>query len=146
MADEFDKGIEELDREIGMRLRAALDDVEPDEAASARMLTALKDAEAMRKVTAEAAGGEGAHADIRQRATGTGNAAPRPRGRIAVWKVAAPIAAVLIVAAIGFGVGFFPAVLIYGLVFAKRKSVGSPESGVGSRETGETEEEKQETI
>ena len=104
MADEFDKGIEELDREIGMRLRAALDDVEPDEAASARMLTALKDAEAMRKVTAEAAGGEGAHADIRQRATGTGNAAPRPRGRIAVWKVAAPIAAVLIVAAIGFGV------------------------------------------
>lgn len=49
-------------------------------------------------------------------------------------------------AAIGFGVGFFPAVLIYGLVYAKRKSVGSPESGVGSRETGETEEEKQETI
>ena len=104
MADEFDKGIEELDREIGMRLRAALDDVEPDEAASVRMLTALKDAEALRRVTVEAAGGESAHADSRQRAAGTGSAAPHPRGRIAVWKVAAPIAAVLIVAAIGFGI------------------------------------------
>lgn len=46
-------------------------------------------------------------------------------------------------AAVGFGVGFFPAVLAYGLVYAKRKSVGSPESGVRSQTTGETEKEEQ---
>ena len=39
-------------------------------------------------------------------------------------------------AAIGFGVGFFPAILIYGLLFAKRNSsVGSRQSEVGSRKS-----------
>ena len=44
-------------------------------------------------------------------------------------------------AAIGFGVGFFPAVLVYGLVFARKKisvgsqdTVGSHQSEVGSQE------------
>ncbi|MBQ6065496.1 MAG: hypothetical protein IJK89_01620 [Clostridia bacterium] len=47
-------------------------------------------------------------------------------------------------AAIGFGVGFFPAVLIYGLVFAKRGlSVESRKSEVGSQAVGETEKEEQ---
>ena len=37
-------------------------------------------------------------------------------------------------AAIGFGVGFFPATLIYGLLFGKRGfSVGSHQSEVGSQ-------------
>ena len=36
-------------------------------------------------------------------------------------------------AAVGFGVGFFPAVLVYGLVFARRMSVGSQQSEVGSQ-------------
>ena len=38
-------------------------------------------------------------------------------------------------AAIGFGVGFFPAILVYGLVFARRRfSVGSHPSEIGSQE------------
>ena len=37
-------------------------------------------------------------------------------------------------AAIGFGVGFFPAILVYGLVFARRRfSVGSHPSEIGSQ-------------
>ena len=93
MADKFDRDIEELDREIAKRLHAAFDDIEPDAEASARMLTALKDAEAMRKI-----GGN-------EPAVEPAVAAPaRPRKRIAIWKVATPIAAVLIVAAVGFGV------------------------------------------
>lgn len=46
-------------------------------------------------------------------------------------------------AAVGFGVGFFPAVLIYGLVYAKRNlSVGSRKSAVESPANAKTEEEE----
>ena len=45
-------------------------------------------------------------------------------------------------AAIGFGVGFFPAILVYGLIFVKRGfSVGSHQSEVGSPPAAQKERE-----
>ncbi|MGI6221785.1 MAG: hypothetical protein ACOYIP_08000 [Coriobacteriales bacterium] len=100
MADGLDNNMDEIDREIAARLRSSLDGIEPDEAASARMLTALKDAEALRSVRAGASRND----EAMPAAAAVSPAEARPKPRMRAWKVAAPIAAVLVVAAIGFGV------------------------------------------
>lgn len=126
MASPFKKTMAEVDRELEDRMRDAFEPIEPDEDACNRMLSALKSASPAAEPAeaidvADVLGDTSENRPVRSHlrvsderensmifggepAREFDMSAPEPRRRVAIWKIATPIAACLVVAAIGFAV------------------------------------------